>query len=55
MNAQVAGLEEGDRVQVEYSVPAKISYAAEEVEGDVRINGCDDASALGGAIGNGLD
>ena len=33
MNAQVAGLDEGDRVQVEYSVPAKISYAAEEVEG----------------------
>jgi hypothetical protein len=30
MNAQVAGLEEGDRVQVEYSVPAKISYTAEE-------------------------
>src|SRR6185312_4841841 len=26
-------LEEVDRVQVEYSVPAKISYAAEEVEG----------------------
>jgi signal transduction protein with GAF and PtsI domain len=30
MNAQVAGLAEGDRVQVEYSVPAKVSYSAEE-------------------------
>jgi signal transduction protein with GAF and PtsI domain len=30
MNAQVAGLAEGDRVQVEYSVPAKIPYSDEE-------------------------
>jgi hypothetical protein len=37
MAAEVAGLEEGDRVQVEYSVPAKVPYSDEQGQGHARV------------------